>query len=169
MFTNASSNTVRLRRPKKSIFRSPSFSQGGWSNCVITAPSSSRRMIGITSISGSADMITPAAWTPHWRLRFSRPRASSKIFAESESLSNASRNSAASLYLEVCSACLSAGFSTSSPNEISLPSTMPGMSLVSFSPAAYGIPKTLAESLRACFALMVPKVTICATRSSPYF
>ncbi len=49
------------------------------SNCVMMAPSDSRRWIGMTSISGTADMITPAAWTPHWRLRPSSPRAVSMI------------------------------------------------------------------------------------------
>src|SRR6476469_16057 len=38
-------------------------------------PSCRRRMIGMTSTSGSLDMMTPAAWTPHWRFRPSRPSA----------------------------------------------------------------------------------------------
>src|SRR5665647_2730983 len=38
-------------------------------------PSCSRRMIGIRSISGSLDMMTPAACTPHWRFNPSRPNA----------------------------------------------------------------------------------------------
>ena len=49
------------------------------SNCVMIAPSASRRWIGMTSISGVLDMITPAACTPHWRLRPSSPRAVSMI------------------------------------------------------------------------------------------
>ena len=49
------------------------------SNWVMIAPSASRRWIGMTSISGFDDMITPAACTPHCRLRPSSPRAVSMI------------------------------------------------------------------------------------------
>ena len=72
MLSSASSMIVRLRRPRKSIFSSPSVSQTPMSNCVMIAPSASRRWIGMTSISGLLDMITPAACTPHCRLRPSR-------------------------------------------------------------------------------------------------
>ena len=45
------------------------------------APSSSRRITGTWSVSGSADMMTPAACTPVWRTSPSRPRATSITFA----------------------------------------------------------------------------------------
>ncbi len=64
---------------------SPSASDAGKSNWVTIWPSCSRRMIGMMSMSGSLDMITPAACTPHWRFRFSMPRAVSKTFCASAS------------------------------------------------------------------------------------
>ncbi len=51
----------------------------------------------------------------------------------------------------------------------SLPITGGGIALVIRSPTANGKPRTRAESLTACLALIVPYVMICATRSSPYF
>ncbi|MNW63156.1 hypothetical protein D3C74_413350 [compost metagenome] len=54
-------------------------------------------------------------------------------------------------------------------SEMSLPMIAGGIALVSFSPMANGNPRRREESLSACLALMVPYVTICATRSSPYF
>ncbi len=53
-------------------------------------------------------------------------------------------------------------------SEISRPSTGGGMALVIRSPTEYGKPSTRAESLTAALALIVPKVTIWATRSAPY-
>ena len=79
MLFSASSMIVRLRRPRKSIFSRPRVSQTPMSNCVMMAPSASRRWIGMTSISGCLDMITPAACTPHCRLRPSRSWAVSTI------------------------------------------------------------------------------------------
>ena len=159
---SASSITVRFRSPRKSILIRPRDSSGGWSNWVMIAPSSSRFMMGSTSSSGSADMITPAACTPHWRLRFSIPFAVSKTRAASPSVSMRARMSAASLYR-------SASLLWMSPSGMSLPMTGGGIALVSFSPTEYGMPSTLEESFSACLALMVPYVTIWATRSSPYF
>ncbi len=51
---------------------------------------------------------------------------------------------------------------------MSLPMTAGGIAFVSFSPMPKGKPSTRLESLSACLALIVPYVTICATRSSPY-
>ena len=96
MFSSASSRIVRLRRPRKSILISPSDSEAGWSNCVMMAPSCGRFMIGMMSSSGSLDMMTPAACTPHWRLRFSRPRAVSSTRWASGSAATTCRNSSAS-------------------------------------------------------------------------
>ena len=73
MFSTASLRTVRFRRPRKSIFSEPMYSQSGPLNPVIRAPSSGRRWIGITSTSGSDDKITPAACTPVPRIRPSMP------------------------------------------------------------------------------------------------
>jgi hypothetical protein len=88
--------TVRLRNPRKSILSKPSVSQAPMSNCVIIAPSESLRWIGIMSIKGSLDMITPAACTPHCRLRPSNPRAVSMISLTWESASYSARTSVAS-------------------------------------------------------------------------
>jgi hypothetical protein len=66
------------------------------SNWVMIAPSCSRRWIGMTSSSGSRDRITPAACTPHCRLRPSSPRAVSTTRLASGSDSYSARNSAAS-------------------------------------------------------------------------
>jgi hypothetical protein len=53
---------------------------------VITAPSCSRFMIGMMSSSGSLDMITPAACTPHCRFRPSSPAAVSTTVRTSGSV-----------------------------------------------------------------------------------
>ena len=63
------------------------------------APSSSRRITGMTSRRGTADMITPAACTLVWRFSPSSPLANSKTFLASGSSSRIFLNSAASLYL----------------------------------------------------------------------
>jgi len=74
-----SSRTERFRKPKKSILSKPVASHATMSNWVMTAPSASRRWIGMISRSGSRPRITPAACTPHWRFKPSRPRAVSTI------------------------------------------------------------------------------------------
>ena len=106
-------------------------------------------MIGMMSISGSLDMMTPAACTPHWRFRPSMPLASSTTRCASGSAAWTWRNSSASLYR------LSAG-SKMPVSEMSLPMIAGGIALVSFSPIANGMPSSRAESLRACLALIVP-------------
>ena len=87
MLARQSSSTVRLRRPRKSIFSRPSDSHAPMSNWVMIAPSCSRRLIGMTSSSGSRHRITPAACTPHWRFRPSSPRAVSTTLLTSGSVS----------------------------------------------------------------------------------
>ena len=84
-------------------------------------------MIGSTSRSGSADMMTPAACTPHCRFMFSMPRAVSNTLAASASVSSTARKSAPSLYR-------SASRSTRSFSDMSLPMIAGGIALVSFSP-----------------------------------
>ncbi|MDF2573471.1 MAG: hypothetical protein K0S05_383 [Agromyces sp.] len=112
-------------------------------------------------MSGSLDMMTPAACTPHWRFRFSSPSAVSKTVFASASVSMRARMSPASLYRGCCG-------STMPESGMSLPMIAGGIALVSFSPMPNGKPSTRDESFSACFALMVPYVTIWATRSSPY-
>ena len=129
---------------------SPSASDAGKSNWVTIWPSCSRRMIGMMSMSGSLDMITPAACTPHCRLRFSMPRAVSKTFAASASAPMRARRSAASLDSAPRS------LSITSVSGMSLPMIGGGNALVSFSPTENGIPSTRVLSFSACFALIVP-------------
>ena len=52
---------------------------------------------------------------------------------------------------------------------VSRPITRGGMALAMRSPTMYAFPNTLAASRTAARALMVEKVTTCATRSLPYF
>ena len=95
------------------------------------APSAGRLSSGITSTSGSLDMITPAAWTPHWRLRPSIPIAVSTTRFTSLSSSYSDRNSPPSpnrLWPE----------SKISLSGTSLPITAAGMALVIRSPMANG-------------------------------
>ena len=65
-------STVRLARPRKSIFSRPSSAIGSIEYCVVSTPSPSflvGRCSGTTSSSGSPDMTTPAAWVLEWRVR----------------------------------------------------------------------------------------------------
>ena len=83
-------STVRVFKPKKSIFRSPTGSTKCPSYCVVksfspdSAAESSffplRSGVGITgsvSISGSREIIMPHAWTPGWRMEPSKCAARS--------------------------------------------------------------------------------------------
>jgi hypothetical protein len=82
-------------------------------------------------MSGSLLMITPAACTPHWRFRFSSPRAVSTTRLTSGSDSYSWRNSPASEYRSL--------FLSKTPvSEIYFPNTDGGMALVTRSPSAYG-------------------------------
>ena len=77
------SMTSRLRRPRKSILRSPRSSTPCISYWVtigassIEPPGSGLRWIGRYSVSGSRVMTTAAAWMPSWRRSPSRPLATS--------------------------------------------------------------------------------------------
>ena len=95
------------------------------------APSESRLITGMTSCSGALDMITPAAWTPHCRLRPSIPIAVSTTVFTSGSASYNVRNSPPSPYR-------SCSLSKSSLRGTSLPITAGGMALVIRSPIAKG-------------------------------
>ena len=74
------SRTSRLRRPRKSILRSPRSSTPCISYCVtigassIFPPASGLRWIGRYSVSGSRVITTAAAWMPSWRRSPSSPR-----------------------------------------------------------------------------------------------
>src|SRR5699024_12141302 len=65
-------------------------------------PSWNRRMIGITSMMGSEDMMTPAAWTPHWHFSPSRPFAVSKVSLASGSRSEEHTSELQSRFDLVC-------------------------------------------------------------------
>ena len=85
----ALSITSRLRRPRKSIFRSPSAETVFIENWVTTSWSAPFCCRGTTSISGSAPMTTPAAWIESWRIRPSSGRARSMISFAAGSVSYA--------------------------------------------------------------------------------
>ena len=88
-------------------------------------------MIGMMSIRGSLDMITPAACTPHCRFRPSRSFAVSTTVLTSASDSYSARNSPPSPYrLSVASNSLT--------SDTSLPITGAGIALVIFSPTPNG-------------------------------
>jgi hypothetical protein len=65
--------TVRLRRPKKSIFSRPICSIAPISNWVTMSPSV--RCTGTRFVSGSRPITTPAAWIECWRRSPSSLRA----------------------------------------------------------------------------------------------
>ena len=73
----ALSITSRFRRPRKSIFRSPSASTFFIENCVTISWSVPFCCNGTTSISGCAPITTPAAWIESARVSPSSGRASS--------------------------------------------------------------------------------------------
>ncbi len=87
MMSSASSMTSRLRRPRKSILRSPSSSTGFIEYCVTVRytrwPSSpvpaSASCSGTMSVSGRSAMTTAAAWIDELRTIPSRPFATSMI------------------------------------------------------------------------------------------
>ena len=92
----ASPKIVRFRRPRKSILSSPSSATAFISYCVtVPPPSASFRHTGMTSVSGTSLITTPAACTPACRRRPSSPRATSITRFESSSVSYAERRSVA--------------------------------------------------------------------------
>ena len=113
------------------------------------APSCSRFMIGIVSMSGTLDMITAQACTPHCLLRPSSPLARSTADFTSASESYSARNWVPSEYRASAGSKIFA-------SGTSLPISGGGIALVIRSPTENGMPSTLAASLAACLALMVP-------------
>ena len=77
--STALSITSRLRRPRKSIFSSPSASTSFIWNWVTTSWSAPFCWSGTTFISGSAPITTPAAWIESARVSPSSGRARSTI------------------------------------------------------------------------------------------
>jgi hypothetical protein len=94
------------------------------------APSCSRFMIGMTSISGSLDMMTPAACTPHCRLRPSSPLAVSTTSHVGVGLVELRNSPGLAVALVLGSKIPDSG--------MSLPMTAAGIALVSRSPMAKG-------------------------------
>ena len=90
-------------------------------------------MIGMTSISGSLDMMTPAACTPHWRFRPSSPSAVSTTSWQR-------RVSSCDQVAELAALAVALGRSGSKmpASGMSLPMTAGGIALVSCSPIANG-------------------------------
>ena len=155
----ASSMTVRVRRPRKSIFRRPSSSTWFLSNWVViirswlmpasmSAASSSCR--GTSSISGFGAITTPAAWVPLLRGRPSTLLAMSIMRFTSGSLSYMARRSL------VCSALSRV-----------IPSSR-GTALATRSVFGRLMPRARPTSRTAARACNVPKVMISDTWSAPY-
>src|SRR6266511_1568070 len=145
--STALSITSRLRRPRKSIFSSPSASMSPIGNCVTTSWSGPFCCKGTMFVSGSAPITTPAAWIESARVSPSSGCASSTISFATGSLSIARRSSAP-------------GLRHSS-------SVCPGPSGISFailSTTPYGTSSTRPASRTAARPAIVENVMICATR-----
>ena len=90
-----------VRRPRKSIFSRPRSSTPPMSNWVTigasagSVPDSGLRWIGRKLVSGSGLITTAAACTESWRIRPSRPRATSTTSRTSASSAYMPRSSAA--------------------------------------------------------------------------
>ena len=146
----ASSSTVRLRRPRKSIFSSPSSSSvviGNWQTT-----DSSFFASGTYSYTGFSVMTTPAACVEAWRGMPSKARAVSIRLCRRSSESYISRSG-----LESFKASSSVMFSVL------------GTCFATASVSAYVRFSARPTSRMAALAAMVPNVTICATWSEPYF
>ena len=156
MSRTAAARVVRLRRPRKSIFRSPAFSMSPISHWVVTTSLALSLLgsfwSGTSSSSGRSAITTPAACVPTLRFIPSSRRAKSSSRATSGS-SSASRRSAGSSLIASSSVMLSRA----------------GTSLLICSTRASGMFSARPTSLIAALALSVPKVPICATLASPYF
>ena len=155
----ASSMTVRVRRPRKSIFSSPSSSTWFLSNWVVIMRSwlmpvsisaASSSCSGTRSISGFGAITTPAAWVPLLRGNPSTLLAISMIRFTSGSLSYIARSS-----LD-CNALSSV-----------IPSSR-GTALATRSVFGRLMPSARPTSRTAALACRVPKVMIRDTWSAPY-
>ena len=89
--------TVSVRRPRKSIFSSPSSAMSGPAYCVMIASCLVSRLTGVWKCSGSRQITTPAACTPSPRTMFSKAMAASRIRVVSPPASYSPRSSALAL------------------------------------------------------------------------
>ena len=146
---SALSITVSVRRPKKSIFKSPRLEHGSPSNWVVMA-SRAPRASGTYSETASFVISTPAAWIPVWRFKPSILRA----------ISN-SRLLCALLVTSFRSSLISNAFSNVIFGSF-------GIILAIRLASATGISMARATSLSASLAFIVPNVMIWETLSCPY-
>ena len=142
--------TVRVLKPKKSIFKSPSSSKVVIINCVDICPSLTYK--GTYVSTGSLVITTPQACVEACLGIPSKALAMSSIFPTSSSCSYKSLNSL------FCSNALSIVIWSSF-----------GIILANLSQSAYGISKALPTSRITILADIVPKVIIWETWSLPYF
>ncbi len=143
--------TVRLRRPKKSILSRPIFSAQTISYCVLTPVS--LLASGAYSTSGPGEMTTPAACVPALRA------SPSIAFAVSSSRRISGDAEYSTFRSVICS----------SASPMDMPPGPEGIIFATRSTSGSGTPKARPASRTAARAAIVPNVTICATRSSPYF
>ena len=148
---SASCITVRVRRPRKSIFRSPSSSSVVIVNCVVTEPSDPRDN-GTNSSIARWPITTPAACMD---VCLGRPSSLLDISISSFTCSS-------SWY-----SFLNSGFIFRALSNVIFSSV--GTIFAMLSTNAYGRSMTRPTSRMTPRAAIVPKVTICTTRSAPYF
>ncbi|OQB92819.1 MAG: hypothetical protein BWX86_01762 [Verrucomicrobia bacterium ADurb.Bin122] len=149
-FFTASSMTVSVFRPRKSIFSRPSLPTEPMSNCTVTSPSC--EVSGTKSSSGWSVMMMPAACLPVLRTRPSMMRPHSKIFLAMGLRSHSARSSAD------FSMALASVMSSSS-----------GIIFAMRSASANGRSWMRAMSRTTILAPNVPYVMMLATQSRPYF
>ncbi len=146
----ASSMTVRVFSPRKSILRSPRSSQGPLGYWVVRSPSC--KVTGTRLVISWSAMITPQACLPVLRTIPSIIRPCSTMLRATELFATS---------------CWSSGdFDTASSREILISS---GIILASLLASENSISLTRARSRTTIFAPNVPKVIMLATRSLPYF
>ncbi len=143
--------TVRLRKPKKSILSSPMRSAHTMSYCVFTPVSLLAR--GAYSTSGPGEITTPAAWVPALRAKPSITFAVSSRRRISGDIAYRLFNSG------ICSSACA----------MDMPPGPEGINFATRSTSGSGTASARPASRTAARAAIVPNVTICATRSAPYF
>ena len=146
---SALSITVKVRRPKKSIFNKPKLEHGSPSNWVVME-SRAPRESGTYSDTASLVISTPAAWIPVWRLR------PSNLWA----ISNRR------LLWGLVSISFLSSLISKALSKVILGSL--GIILAIRLASATGMLMARATSFKASLAFMVPKVIIWETRSCPY-
>ena len=142
---------VRFESPRKSNLSRPIASMACISYWVISASELVAFWRGMSSVSGSRLMTTPAAWVLAFRATPSRCRAKSVMRLIAGSASTCSRSAGA--VRMASSSVIPSWFGTA----FAMRSTSP-----------YEWPSTRPTSRIAARASIVPKVMICATWSWPY-